>query len=64
VIIPSSIASRFLPEQLQALKHSLELDPRPHYHHDPTKVYGLLFEGHDIHFKVEEGTLTVVYMLS
>lgn len=64
VIIPSSIASCFSPEQLQALKHSLELDPRPHYHHDPTKVYGLLFEGHDIHFKVEDGTLTVVYMLS
>ena len=60
VIIPSSIASRFSSEQLQVLKHSLELDPRPHYHHDPTKVYGLLFEGHDIHFKVEDGILNVL----
>lgn len=60
VIIPPVIASRFNPEQLEALTHTLELDPRPHYHHDAAKVYGMLFEGEDIHFKVENGVLSVM----
>lgn len=60
VNIPPSIASRFSLKKLNALKHSLELDPRPHYHNDPTKVYGMMFDGHDIHFRVENGELNVI----
>lgn len=50
-----------LPEALIApLTKLLRLDPRPQYHDDPERVYGMLFAGYDIHFRVAGGTLTVV----
>ena len=42
------------------LTEVLELDPRPHYQNDPLKVYGMPFEGRDIHFTVEDDVLTVI----
>lgn len=53
------LASHFEPPQLEALVKTLELDPRPHYQDDPCKVYGMPFEGRDIHFTVQGDTLTV-----
>ena len=41
------------------LRSVLELDPRPGYHDDPDKTYGMTFEGFDIRFKVEGKTLFV-----
>ncbi|MCI7360701.1 MAG: tRNA (N6-threonylcarbamoyladenosine(37)-N6)-methyltransferase TrmO, partial [Prevotella sp.] len=43
VVIPEQLATRLAPEQLSALRKTLELDPRPHYHDDATKVYGMPF---------------------
>lgn len=60
VTIPAKVAARFPSEQLDALVHTLELDPRPHYHDDPAKVYGMLYHGHDIHFRVEGNDLFVI----
>ena len=59
VELPDEVAALFTDEERQALVHSLELDPRPHYHDDPAKVYGLRFAGHDIHFRVEGRRLVV-----
>lgn len=59
VVIPDRIASGFSQQQLQVLRHSLALDPRPHYQNDPQKVYGMPFEGRDIHFRVEGDRLIV-----
>ncbi len=44
-------------EQIVAI---LEEDPRPAYHDDPQRVYGLTFGGYNVHFRVEGDTLTVL----
>lgn len=51
---------RCLPvEQLQALIKTLSLDPRPQYHDNPDKEYGMPFAGYDVRFKVDGKVLTV-----
>ena len=47
-------------EKIGILKEVLAQDPRPHYQKDPHKVYGMPYEGMDIHFSVSDHTLTVV----
>ena len=46
--------------KIEILKEVLAQDPRPHYQKDPHKVYGMPYEGMDIHFSVSAHTLTVV----
>lgn len=46
--------------KIEILKDVLAQDPRPHYQKDPHKVYGMPYEGMDIHFSVSDHTLTVV----
>ena len=60
VDIPSEQASWFTEEQLRALIRTLELDPRPRYQDDPDRIYGLMFDGHDIHFRVNGDRLEVI----
>ena len=60
VVLPDELHDVFSEERLKALRHTLELDPRPHYQNDPQKVYGMPFEGRDIHFRVNDGVLTVL----
>lgn len=49
----------FVPEitldqrQRQTVSELLSLDPRPQYQADPDRVYGMLFEGLDIKFRVQ-----------
>lgn len=45
---------------LEALKETLSLDPRPSYHNDSSREYGLSFAGYNVRFKVNEGYLTVI----
>lgn len=44
---------------LESLVQTLSLDPRPSYHDDPEREYGLSFAGLNVRFKVSEDTLTV-----
>lgn len=60
VSIPETVASVFTREQLTALEKTLQLDPRPHYHNDPEKVYGMPFADYDVHFSVKDDTLQVL----
>ena len=60
VRIPEEMEHSLSPETLRILRQVLELDPRPHYQNDPLKVYGMPFEGRDIHFTVEDDVLTVI----
>lgn len=46
--------------KLPALIEVLRLDPRPSYHDDPERIYGLSFAGHNIRFKVDGSLLIVV----
>lgn len=45
---------------LSAIKEVLALDPRPGYHDDPSKVYGMSFGGYDVRFAVDGTTLTII----
>ncbi len=47
-------------EDTAALTELLSLDPRPAYHDDPTRIYGLTFNSHDIHFRVNGNILEVI----
>ncbi len=59
VIIPEEIAKAFTDTELSSLKGVLSQDPRPQYHDDPERIYGMPFAGRDVKFKVEGNTLTV-----
>lgn len=43
----------------EALCGVLRNDPRPSYHKDPDRVYGMDFGGYNINFRVREGVLSV-----
>ena len=47
-------------EKIDVLREVLAQDPRPHYQKNPDKVYGMPYEGLDIHFQVKNTTLIVV----
>lgn len=52
------------PADAVALVKTLEEDPRPQYHADPTRIYGMPFGGWDVRFRVEHDVLTVIDMVS
>ena len=61
VEIPQGVAMALNDEKLlDALKETLSLDPRPSYHKDPSREYGLSFSGFNVRFKVSDGVLTVI----
>ena len=60
VEIPDNLAQQFSTKQLEALRQTLALDPRPHYHDDAAKVYGMRFADRDIHFTVDGKNLKVI----
>ena len=49
----------FTPSQAEAILAALREDPRPQYHRDPERVYGMPFAGYDIRFKVN-GNIAVI----
>ena len=54
VEIEPSLAARLTDSQLATLREILAQDPRPAYHDDPDRVYGLSYADLDIHFMVVE----------
>lgn len=60
VVVPEAVASRYSSDELAALRKVLSLDPRPHYQDNPEKVYGMMYAGKDVRFRVEGDVLTVV----
>lgn len=59
VVMPEELQRQFTAEELQALLATLRQDPRPQYHDDPQRTYGMPFAGRDVRFRVENGTLFV-----
>ena len=47
-------------ETLVAIENILSQDPRPSYHNDSDRVYGMSYSGYDIKFKANENVLTVL----
>ena len=61
VIFPESEISKIKdPEVRSALMQTLSLDPRPSYHNDPSREYGLSFAGFNVRFTVDGGRLIVL----
>jgi hypothetical protein len=61
VVFPGELSDRIIDrEKIPALVEVLRLDPRPSYHDDPQRVYGLSFAGYNVRFKVEGQVLEVV----
>lgn len=61
VDIPKEIGTLFDTDSQASLIEILSLDPRPQYHNDTDRIYGVEFGDYDVHFKVVDDT---VYVLS
>lgn len=48
------------PPLSEGLVEVLENDPRPRYHDDPERVYGMEYDGREVKFRVRGDTLTVI----
>ncbi len=59
VVIPSEWEAAIPPEHLSPLRQTLAQDPRPSYQDDPSRIYGLLYGGMDIKFRVQGNVLTL-----
>lgn len=65
VDFPAELRAMFSDDDLAALYKVLELDPRPQYHNDPCRVYGMPFAGYDVRFTVSaSNVLRVVEVVS
>lgn len=61
VVFPPECAAKVHDRsRIPALVEVLGLDPRPSYHDDPERVYGLGFAGQNVKFSVRDGVLTVL----
>ena len=60
VEIDEAIAEKLGKEKTEILRKTLALDPRPHYHNNPDKIYGMPFFDYDIKFRVEDGKVIVL----
>ncbi|MBP5364426.1 MAG: tRNA (N6-threonylcarbamoyladenosine(37)-N6)-methyltransferase TrmO [Bacteroidales bacterium] len=59
VTIPDDLKAMLPPETIGTLTDILSNDPRPSYHDDASKTYGMRFAEYDIHFQVIDKVLTV-----
>lgn len=60
VVFPTELSERITErEKIPSLVEVLRLDPRPSYHDDSQRVYGLSFAGYNIKFTVSAGVLNV-----
>lgn len=61
VVFPSGLSEKIVDTSvIPALVETLRLDPRPSYHDDSQRVYGLSFAGLNVKFRVDGHVLTVV----
>ena len=60
VEIPDKLAVKIPARHLEALKATLAQDPRPAFHDDPERTYGMPFLDMDVRFRVKDSVLTVV----
>lgn len=55
VVIPENIKAVIADEKISnALSEVLSLDPRPSYHNDPDREYGMSFAGYNVKFRIVE----------
>ena len=60
VDFPEALLNKVHPDLRKSLLDVLAHDPRPQYHDDPERIYGMAFGGMEVKFKVDGKWLTVV----
>ena len=60
VEMPIDVEAQLGADLSAALREVLAQDPRPRYHDDPHRVYGMPFAGRDVKFRVADATVYVV----
>jgi len=60
VDFPDTLLNKVNPELRESLIEVLAHDPRPQYHDDPERIYGMTFANMEIKFKVNGMKLTVI----
>ena len=60
VDFPEELLQKVPENQRKSLIEVLAHDPRPQYHDDPERVYGMAFGGMEVKFKVVQQKLTIV----
>ena len=63
VEIPDKLAVKIPSRHFEALKATLAQDPRPAFHDDPERTYGMPFLNMDVRFRVKDGVLTVAELV-
>lgn len=57
---PTDALSTLSDDDKKAVLELLSLDPRPGYHDDPERIYGMRYGDSDIHFTVRDNILTIL----
>ena len=60
VDFPAECLEKVPGEKREGLLAVLAADPRPHYHRDPHRIYGMRFGGIEVKFRVEDQRLYVL----
>ena len=60
VVFVEGVGKCLNDDDREVVTRLLSLDPRPHFHDDPQRVYGMPFRNFDIRFRVENRKLLVV----
>ena len=60
---PPALLERLPLELRQPLLDLLAHDPRPQYQHDPDRIYGMAFGGHEVRFRISDNTLHITEII-
>ena len=60
VVFAEALLNKIPKEKQNALIEVLKQDPRPAYHEDENRIYGIAFAGFNVRFQVAWSTLTVI----
>ena len=64
VHIPDELRGCMPKDKIKTVENLLAQDPRPSYHNDPNRVYGMSYAQYNIQFKVDGDRLTVLSISS
>lgn len=59
VVFPMKLLEKIPPTKQKAIIEVLKQDPRPAYHEDASRQYGVAFAGYNVRFQVSDGVLKV-----
>jgi tRNA-Thr(GGU) m(6)t(6)A37 methyltransferase TsaA len=59
VDFPKELLSKIPEDRRAGIIEILSQDPRPSYHNEPDRSYGVAYAGYDVHFTVKDGKVCV-----